>query len=173
MIGSRPQAEAASLIFLAGGDSVTLETVHPILSLLSSSIVHVGPAGTAMQMKLAVNAFFGVQVVALSEALGLLEKEGISKIAAVDIFNHLPTTSPALQGIGALMAAYNYAPLFPINLVEKDFRYTLALAEKCGVNFSSAQTAHRAYKAAIKAGFGLHNIAGVSQLQGIDANSNP
>ncbi|MBL1275351.1 MAG: NAD(P)-dependent oxidoreductase [Ectothiorhodospiraceae bacterium] len=164
VVGSRPQAEAGALVFLAGGKPSTLDTVRPMLALLSSSIIHVGPSGSGIKMKLAVNAFFGMQVIALSESIGLLEKCGIEKSTAIDVFNQLPTTSPALQGIGGLIAAENYAPLFPIDLVEKDFRYALAMAENTADQYTLTQTAHSTFKTAISAGYGSDNIASVARL---------
>ena len=72
-----------------------------------------------------MNALFGIQVAALGEILGVLQENGITVKQAVDILNNLPTTSPALKGAGTLIATRSFAPQFPIQLVEKDFKEPL------------------------------------------------
>ena len=164
VVGSKPQAENAELIFLVGGSKESLDKSSPVLSKLSSSILHIGPIGSGIKMKLAVNAFFGVQVSALSELIGLMEQTGIEKEKTVDFFNRLPTTSPALQGIGKMIAANNFSPLFPINLIEKDFRYILDMASLSQSQLPVIKATHNVFTTAIEANYGEDNVAGVAKL---------
>ena len=164
VVGSRPQAVAGQLIHLVGGDAATLAAVHPILESHSGVIHHVGDATASMALKLAINTLFGIQVAALGEILGMLQKAGMSGETAIDWLNQMPTTSPALKGIGTLMAAQNYAPLFPIDLVEKDFRYGQAFAQAMGANVPVAEAVRRIYQQAQQSGYGADNIAGIAQL---------
>lgn len=164
VVGSRPQAEAGQLIQLVGGDTATLALVQPILESHSGMIHHVGDAAASMALKLAINALFGIQVAALGEVLGVLQKTGMSAETAINWLNQLPTTSPALKGIGALMAAQNYAPLFPIDLVEKDFRYAQTLAQSLEAKVPTIEAVGNIYQQAQRAGYGTDNIAGVAQL---------
>lgn len=57
----------------------------------------------------------------------------------------------------------NHAPLFPIELVEKDFRYTLETAQACHAKMPISQQAHEVYRGAIAAGYGHQNITGIIQ----------
>ncbi|VAW65024.1 2-hydroxy-3-oxopropionate reductase [hydrothermal vent metagenome] len=164
VIGSRPQAEACQLIHLVGGDKSTLDKSHEILSINSSAVHYIGKVGSGMSMKLAVNGLFGIQVAALSEVLGMLNQLGLDRDHAVNILNELPTTSPALKGIGLAIIANNYAPLFPIDLVEKDFSYLLRVAESKSAKTPVVSTVLDVYKTAQKSGFGQDNIAGLVQL---------
>jgi len=162
--GSRPQVEACQLIHLVGGDANVLKSVRDVLSVSASAIHHVGPIGAGMNMKLAVNAIFGIQVAALGEMLSALGKAGISKDEAVGILNELPVTSPALKGVGMLMANGNHAPLFPIELVEKDFKYAQLFVEAADLEPIMTESARCTYQHAIDKGFGADNISGVIQL---------
>lgn len=164
VVGTRPQAERGQLIVLAGGDAATLERIRPVLAATASMIHHIGPVGAGSAMKLAVNTLYGVQVAAWAEMLVLLERRGIEADRAVAILNSLPTTSPALQVAGQLMAAASYAPLFPIDLVAKDFGYALALAEAAGASSPLLAAAHRVYADAGARGYGGDNIVGVKQV---------
>ena len=164
VVGSRPQAEAGQLIQLVGGGAATLALVHPILESHSAIIHHVGDAAASMALKLAINTLFGIQVAALGEILGMLQKTGMSAETAIDWLNQMPTTSPALKGIGTLMAAQNYAPLFPIDLVEKDFRYARTSAQSLETRVPTVEAVGKIYQQAQQAGYGADNIAGVAQL---------
>lgn len=164
VLGTRPQAEAAQLIYLVGGAAADLARVEEVLKATSSVIHHVGGIGSGAAMKLAVNTLYGVQVAIWAEMLALLDTQGITPARAVEVLNTLPTTSPALQGAGKLMAAQNYAPLFPIELVEKDFGYALATARTLGVATPTLATVHAIYADAKARGYGSDNIVGVKQV---------
>ncbi len=164
VVGSRPQAEAAQLMYLVGGNTSTLEKANAALQVNSSAIHHLGEVGTGISMKLSVNGLFGIQVAALSEILGLLKESGIDKETAISVLNELPTTSLALKGIGMAISADNFSPLFPINLVEKDFSYLEKLAESKSSAIPVVKTTTRLYQKAQVAGYGQDNIAGVAQL---------
>lgn len=164
VLGSRPQAESGELIFLVGGNKVVLDKVNPVLSKLSSSIFHIGPNASGIKMKLAINAFFGIQVSALSEIIGMMEKSGISKEKTTELFNHLPVTSKTLQVIGKLITENNFNPLFPITLVEKDFRYVLDMASSCHSKLPITKSTHKIFIDAIENNLGKDNITGIVKL---------
>lgn len=165
VVGSRPQAEAGKLIYLVGGESETLAQVQTVLSSAGASeIHHVGENGQGMAMKLAVNALFGIQIAALAEALGMLAKGGISGDRAMVLLGELPILSPAAKLAGNLMLTGNHTPLFPIELVEKDFRYAIARDQTSGATMPIATALQDVYQKAIAEGYGQDNITGVIQL---------
>lgn len=164
VVGSRPQADAGKLIYLVGGEAKSLTQVRDILSTTSAAIHHVGAVGQGMAMKLAVNTLFGIQVTALAEVLGMLTKTGLTSEQVMDCLGALPIMGPAAKGAGGLMVANNHAPMFPIELVEKDIRYGIETAEAVGATMPVASVIHRVYKEAIAQGYGNDNITGVAQL---------
>lgn len=165
VVGSRPQAEAGKLIYLVGGKAEVLTEAEPLLLAAGGAIVHhLGSIGRGMAMKLAVNALFGVQIAALAEIIGLLDKQGISSDRAMACLGELPIISPAAKVAGSLMVANNHAPLFPIDLVEKDFRYVLQTAQASEASMPVSTAIHDIYQTAIDRGFGNNNITGVVRL---------
>jgi 3-hydroxyisobutyrate dehydrogenase len=165
VVGSRPQVEAGKLIYLVGGKAEVLEQVQPILLSAGGAVVqHLGAIGQGMAMKLAVNNLFGVQVAALAEILGLLNKQGINSVKAMACLGELPVTSLAAKMAGSLMVANNHAPLFPIRLVEKDFCYVMQTAQTENAAIPVTTAIHHIYQEAIDKGFGNNNITGVVQL---------
>lgn len=163
VIGSRPQAEAGQLVYLIGGDSQTAEKVREILSVMGGKKFHTGEIGTATLMKLAVNALFGIQVAALSEILGLLNKAEIKTTDALKILNELPMTSPAAKRIGELITKQEFNPNFPISLVEKDFRYVVETAAKIQFDSPISKTVHKIFESG-KAKQGNLDISGIFKM---------
>lgn len=164
VVGSRPQAEAGKLIYLLGGAPETIAQVQPILA-ASSAIQHsIGAIGQATAMKLAVNALFGIQVAALAEIIGMLSKQGLAAEAVMATLGELPIISPAAKLAGQLMLTQNYAPLFPIHLVAKDFRYASNAGQAVGAINPTIDAVTQVYQRAIEQGYGDQNITSVSQL---------
>lgn len=165
IVGSRPQAEAGKLIYLAGGRAETLAAMQDILRAAGGVAIHpIGDAAQAMAMKLAVNALFGIQVAALAEIGAVLAKNGVSLTETFGCLSELPVTSPAARAAGNLILAQNHAPLFPIALVEKDFRYVVEAAQTVNAATPIAAALHSVYQKAIDRGYGSDNITGVIQL---------
>ena len=151
------------MIHLLGAEVADLERVCPILEVSAASIRHVGPVGTAMVAKLAVNALFAAQVSAFGEVMAALRVAGLSNAAVTELFTGLPVTSPALVGIGNLIAAGDDEPRFPIDLVAKDLRYFIALSSSPAQWPVTAAT-RTSFDAAAAAGFGERNINAVVKL---------
>lgn len=162
--GSRPQAEAGQLIFLVGGEAETLERARSLVEVMGSAIHHIGPTGAGAWMKLAVNSLFGVQVAVVAELLGMLKKAGLTPERSMEVLGALPVTSPAVMGVGGLMVAGRHAPLFPIDLVEKDFGYAIDAARSVDSRLPTVEATRQSYIDAQAAGHGGDNLSGVSKL---------
>jgi 3-hydroxyisobutyrate dehydrogenase len=165
VVGSRPQAEIGKLIYLVGGRAETLAQAEPILlSAGASAVHHIGSVGQGMAMKLAVNALFGIQVAALAEMIGMLNKHGVTATTAMACLGELPVISPAAKGAGSLMVMNNHAPLFPIELVEKDFRYVLQTTQAVDATAPVSTAVHSVYQEAIAKEYINDNITRIIQL---------
>lgn len=162
--GSRPQAEAAALIHLVGGADDDVREARTVLDPVGGAFHHLGPIGAGAAMKLAVNAYFGVQVAAMAELVGLLVAEGLDRNASLQALGAMPITSPALAGMSKAMAARHYAPLFPIDLVAKDLRYAVSTAAAHEAPLPLTDAARQSFVRAQELGFGGDNIHGVIQV---------
>lgn len=164
--GSRPQAEAGQLISMVGGNAQVFVRAASVLKAYSGAVWHTGSNGTGSALKLGVNALLGIQVAAVAEILALLSAAGIKPHQAIEFMETMPVVSPAAKAAASGMVAGAFAPMFPVELIEKDLAYTLAA--------SSAQTpltdATRAvFKRAIDRGYGNDNLTAVYRLYA-DAN---
>jgi 3-hydroxyisobutyrate dehydrogenase len=161
VVGSRPQADAGQLIHLVGGDAVTFNRARDTLSVLGTAAHHVGPVGTGAALRLIVNALFGIQVAALAELLAVLRSSGGQIAAMTEAIAALPVTSPAAKGALSLMQAKLDAPLFPVDLVEKDFGYVLAQST---AHLPVTATAHACFAKAKAEGLAALNVTAIARL---------
>ncbi len=162
--GSRPQADARQLIYFVGGDARVIATAEPVLKAMGAAVHHAGPVGAGAAIKLAVNALFGVQVAALAELLGALAKAGVDLERAVSIIGATPVCSAAAKGASASMLTKDFAPLFPVDLVEKDLGYMHSLAMTAGAEVPLSDAARAVMSAAVARNFGADHLTGIIRL---------
>jgi 3-hydroxyisobutyrate dehydrogenase-like beta-hydroxyacid dehydrogenase len=161
--GSRPQAEAGQLIFMAGGDAAVLNQVEPVLLSMGQAVFHAGPVSAGAVTKLLVNTLLAVQVAALAELLAMARGSGIDTARAIEIVGSTPVASPAAKAAAASMLAGSFAPLFPIDLAAKDLGYALdaaGTAERAPVTAAVEAVLARA----IEAGCGDQHLTAVARL---------
>lgn len=164
VVGSRPQAEAGSLVYLVGGSHDVFERVQPVLAAMGGAFHHLGPIGAGTTMKLAVNAYLGIQVAALGEVLDFARKGGLAYERAAEVLTGLAVMSPALKGVAGQMVTHNFAPLFPVDLIEKDLRYAAAAAEENNALAPTIRAVQAVFAQAVEAGYGADNMSGVARL---------
>ncbi|MCV0440918.1 MAG: NAD(P)-dependent oxidoreductase [Hydrogenophaga sp.] len=164
--GSRPQADAGQLIFMAGGETAAVERVRSILLQLGGALHHVGPLGSGAWLKLVVNALFATQVAAMAEQLALLRAAGVDAERALGALKAMPVLSAAAGGAATLMLARNYTPQAPVDLITKDLTYALNSAEHVGTALPVTEAVAQRFMAAAVAGFGPENLVAVMKLHG-------
>jgi 3-hydroxyisobutyrate dehydrogenase len=164
LAGSRPQAEAAQLIFFAGGKAADVAEAEPVLKAMGAAVHHAGDAGSGATVKLMVNALFGIQLAAMAELIGLAKKSGIDAAKAVEIIGATPIVSPAAKLAAGAMLAGNFAPMFTIELVAKDFGYVVSAAKAVDSSTPISAATLAAFEAAIAQGHGGKNITGIAAI---------
>ena len=162
--GSRPQADAGQLIYFAGGNGPVVERCTPILRAMSIAVHHTGPSGSGTTVKLCVNALFGIQVAALAELIGLLKKSGMDVAKTIEILGATPLCSPAAKGAAASMLAGNFTPLFPVELIEKDLRYTQAAAAAYSASLPMTDATRTIMANALSNGMGADHLTCIARL---------
>lgn len=161
--GSRPQAETAQLIYLIGGDQASFDRCQPLLKALGSALHLVGPLGSGALVKLGTNALLGIQVAALAELMGIFQRHGADAAGMFDVIGQTAISSPASRQIVSLMLAGDTAPRFPVELIEKDFGYTVDAAgsEQAAPTICAARDT---FREAMRQGLGESNMTSVVQL---------
>lgn len=162
--GSRPHAEAGQLIYFVGGDAATVAKAEPVLKTMGGAVYHVGPAGAGAIVKLATNALLGIQIAAMAEVIGFLDKSGLDAAKAFDIIASTPVCSPAAKAYAGLMLSGNHAPLFPIELIEKDFAYMKNSGAAAGASLPLANETLGVFSKASQAGLQDENASSIVKL---------
>jgi 3-hydroxyisobutyrate dehydrogenase len=104
------------LTTMIGGDAAVLEMARPALETFATKIVLVGGSGAGMAVKAANQALLGVNILALTEVLLGLEKQGVPSRAALEVINASSGRSNVSQN------------LFPERVLGRAFPNTFALA---------------------------------------------
>jgi 3-hydroxyisobutyrate dehydrogenase len=169
--GSKPQAAAGQLLFLAGGSASAVEKITPVLKAMGRDVVHVGPVGSGARLKLINNFLSGSQVAALAEALSLIERSGLDLEKSLGVLTEGAPGSPLVKLISGRMVAHQYEPNFVLRLMAKDLRYAVAEAETQTLDLDMGRAALRVFEHAISAGHGEEDMSAVVEQFRVQAES--
>jgi 3-hydroxyisobutyrate dehydrogenase-like beta-hydroxyacid dehydrogenase len=131
--GSTAAAESGALTLFGGGDHHTFEAVTPIFPAFAKQWFYMGPSGSGVAMKLAVNTLLGVGMQAIAEAVALGRALGLARDLLFETLAKTAVIAPAHLGKLATADANDYAPQFPVRLMHKDFTLIGSEAAKLGV----------------------------------------
>jgi 3-hydroxyisobutyrate dehydrogenase len=159
--GSKPQAAAGQLLFLAGGAPAAVDKVTPILKAMGRDVVPVGPLGSGARLKLINNFLSGSQVAALAEAISLIERSGLDIKKSLAVLTEGAPGSPIVKLLSARMTGRQYEPNFVLGLMTKDLRYAVNDADRHGLDLDMGRAALRVFEHAISAGQGGEDMAAV------------
>jgi 3-hydroxyisobutyrate dehydrogenase len=140
--GSKAQAAAGQLLFLAGGSAEVLEKITPALQWIN-------------------NFLCGVQIASLAEALTMIERGGLEPAKAVGVLTQGAPGSPLVNAISARMMQHQYEPNFRLRLMAKDLKYAAGEAARQGIDAITGNAALRVFENAIASGHGEEDIAAV------------
>lgn len=122
-------------VFPVGGSSEAIETVRPVLQVLSSRICPTGPVGSGNKIKLlnqlmsgAINAITG-EVMAIASEMGVPHKVLYETIAGSEAV----TVSKLFVELSERIVNDHYSePTFTVDLMLKDVRLAADMARDCG-----------------------------------------
>lgn len=164
VLGSRPQAEAGTLVVLAGGEVGCVDRVRATLGALAGVVHHVGSAPAAVTVKLVANALFAAQVAAVGELLALGRGGGFDAPTAVRALAASPVLSPAAAGAASGILAEGFSPMFPLGLAIKDLRYALDAGQGVGTTLPLTAATLAVFERAAARGWGEENLTAVAKL---------
>jgi 3-hydroxyisobutyrate dehydrogenase-like beta-hydroxyacid dehydrogenase len=130
--GSPVTIRAGSASTMVGGDRAAYEKVEAVLYDIGSKVGYIGPSGTAVQMKVAINLSLIVQMVAFCESVALAEKGGVDRAVAVDAMLKSVVASPVMGYRGPFILEMPSKPLADVTLQQKDMVLALNVARRQG-----------------------------------------
>jgi 3-hydroxyisobutyrate dehydrogenase-like beta-hydroxyacid dehydrogenase len=160
--GSKLAAEARKTVFYLGGEPEVIEKARPVLKRLASSILHIGPIGSASSLKLAMNLNIALSCEALSESLALARAAGIPDEKFFDALR----LNVARSGFSDLkepkFRAGDFSPQFSLKHMDKDMR--LALETAGPLDLPCLKTLKALYQKALDDKMGNDDFIGVVRL---------
>lgn len=117
---------------MVGGSEVDFERVKGLLLDIGAHASHIGPQGTAVQMKVAINLTLIVEMVVFCESVALAEKGGVDRAVAVDAMLKSVVASPVMGYRGPFILDMPDTPLADVTLQQKDMVLALEVARRQG-----------------------------------------
>ncbi len=126
--GGNTGAEAGTLSIMVGGNEADLARARPILNALGKNIVYCGSVGNGQLTKLCNQILCGLNLLAVSEAMVFARRVGLDPAVMLRAVSQGAAGSWALENLGSRMLKRDFAPMFMIDLQQKDLRIALAAA---------------------------------------------
>ncbi len=160
--GSKPAAEARKTVFYLGGTADIVEKARPVLTRLSTQLLHIGILGTASSLKLAMNLNIAVISEALSESLALARAEGISDEKFFEALHINAGRSGFSDLKEAKFRTGDFSPQFALKHMDKDLR--LALETAGSLELPLTKSLKSFYDKGMKIGFNEDDLTGMIRL---------
>jgi 3-hydroxyisobutyrate dehydrogenase-like beta-hydroxyacid dehydrogenase len=162
--GSKIAAEKRQTVFYVGGPDELVEEARPVLTPISSTILHIGPLGTASALKLAMNMNIAGIAQILCESLTFCRRAGISD----DTYFAALGRNVAHSGLTDLkepkLRAHDYSPQFSLKHMAKDLRLALETAETWSLPIEQTRRLRETYEQGIAAGWKEDDFIGLVRL---------
>ena len=153
VLGSRPEALAGTLQLMAGGPATLMEEALPLLRDLAPEPRHLGPVGSAMATKLALNQLIASLTHAFSLSLHLVQRQGVDPEAFMGLLRGSALYAPTFDKKLQRELDGDYAnPNFPTAHLRKDLALFQVAAAAAGLEASGLEGLLQLLAAATPAG---------------------
>ncbi len=134
-VGRTPQdAQRGTLLVMAGGSPEDFSAARPVFDAVADKVLHMGPQGSGIRMKVVNNYMSMVSMVLTAETLALASKAGIDEAMAVEVLQNTVAGRGQINvNFPRKVLAGDITPDFPLILGEKDLSLGLALAHDLNV----------------------------------------
>ncbi len=126
--GGKTGAEGGKLAIMVGGDRADVARAQPVFDALGKLTVHCGPVGNGQMTKLCNQILGALNLLAVSEAMVFARAAGLDPATMLKALSAGAASSWMLENLGPRMVARDFAPMFMIDLQQKDLRIALATA---------------------------------------------
>jgi 3-hydroxyisobutyrate dehydrogenase len=135
VLGSRPEALEGTLQLMTGGPTELMQEALPLLQQLSREPVHLGPVGSAMTAKLALNQLIASLTHAFSLSLHLVQQGGVAVEPFMALLRSSALYASTFDKKLQRELSGDYAnPNFPTAHLRKDLALFITAAQQAGLN---------------------------------------
>ncbi|MBO1014991.1 NAD(P)-dependent oxidoreductase [Achromobacter sp. SD115] len=133
-VGRTPrEAAQGKALIMAGGAQADFDQAAPIFAAMADEIVHVGPFGSGIRLKLVNNYMSMVGMVLTGEALMFAAKLGLDRATVVKVLSNTTAgRGQLLTNFPGKVLAGDISPDFPMRMGYKDINLAMNLAASVG-----------------------------------------
>jgi 3-hydroxyisobutyrate dehydrogenase-like beta-hydroxyacid dehydrogenase len=157
--GTSITVDKGKATLMVGGDEEAFQRVQPILEAIGPKVFHIGPSGSAVTLKIAINLSLAVQMLAFSEGVLLAEKSGIPRERAVEVMLASVIASPMVAYRGPLVLGHPDEVWFDCQMMQKDMCLALELGRELEVPLPTTAVTNELLTAANGMGIGDRDFA--------------
>jgi 3-hydroxyisobutyrate dehydrogenase len=157
--GSKDAARDGKLTAYVGGLCEVLNDQRDVLAALTQRVVHVGSYGSSAVVKLANNQLIALLTVALGESLLMVERAGLDRGMALELFVATCARVPAMKH--DKIVERDWTAHFSVDALLKDVRAALHMAQEGGVQLPVLTAAAPFFAAVSEAGNGSLDFSAV------------
>jgi 3-hydroxyisobutyrate dehydrogenase-like beta-hydroxyacid dehydrogenase len=152
--GSLAQAQARELVILVGGDKAAFDKAQPVLMGMGRMVRRIGDSGAGATLKLINNMLSASLTAAIAEAAQAAEAANLDRDATMEVLAEGAAGSRLMKTKLPKIFKRDFSPQFQLELMDKDLRYFLALAQELDRPVPIASLVRSQYQAAKRAQFG-------------------
>jgi 3-hydroxyisobutyrate dehydrogenase-like beta-hydroxyacid dehydrogenase len=161
------EAEQGRLNIMVGADDATFAELKPVLSAFCENIIHAGPPGHGIILKLINNFIAQAICTATAEACAAAAKSGLSLAKLHQVISAGAVNSGLFQMIvGRILESGDLAGLkFTLSNAAKDLRYYTHFTESMMLPSVIGEAVHQSLVIANALGFGERYVASLVEAQ--------
>jgi 3-hydroxyisobutyrate dehydrogenase-like beta-hydroxyacid dehydrogenase len=157
--GTSITVDQGKATIMVGGDEDAFTRVKPVLDAIGPKVFHLGPSGSAVTLKIAINLSLAVQMLAFSEGVLIAEKSGITRARAVEVMLASVIASPMVTYRGPLVLGHPDEVWFDCHMMQKDLNLALELGQELEVPLPTTAVTNELLTAANGMGIGERDFA--------------
>jgi 3-hydroxyisobutyrate dehydrogenase-like beta-hydroxyacid dehydrogenase len=153
--GGPEGAQAGSLTVMVGGEVADFETAKPVLDAVGGKVLHVGPSGAGLGIKLINQMLVGVNLSAVLEAFVMAKRADIDLEVMFDVLKSSAGSSVMLtRNMPDFLIKQQYEPGFALKLLVKDLDLVTQMGKELQTSLFTPAVALQLFRNAMAAGYG-------------------
>ena len=152
--GSLVQAQGKELVILVGGDKAAFDKAQPVLTAMGRMVRRIGDSGAGATLKLINNMLTATLTAAIAEGAQAAEAAHLDLDATMEVLAEGAAGSRVMKVKLPKMFKRDFSPQFQLELMDKDLRYFLALAQELDRPAPIASLVRSQFQAARRAQLG-------------------
>ena len=162
--GSTPKAITGELTIFIGGEEAVFEKVKPVLLAMGTTLHYMGKNGTGQAIKLVNNFLVAADTIAVSEAVLLADKMGLSREKVAEALKTATGTSPAMNLALPNFITNEFPAKFSLANLKKDVSLASQEMEKNSLSLPTLKHAKELYDNGMDKNLGSEDFSAIMKI---------